>query len=229
MYTDLKPITLDKITMIQLPDNQFVQEIYEKKQIVLHHTVSGDNAEGIIKDWADTKERVATAFVLKRNGDLYQTFSSKYFAWHLGASNLSLEQHSIGIEVANWGYLVKGDGTVQTVGGKMVRTEPDKFYAYYGNAVNCSIQEYKDGYRGHHYYEKYSEAQIRTIGSLLLYLKGKYNIPLTYNEDMWDVSKRALSGEPGVWSHVSYLPASIKTDLHPQPEVIEMLKTLSTL
>jgi N-acetyl-anhydromuramyl-L-alanine amidase AmpD len=229
MYENLKPIDFNKIKMLVLPDGQYVKEEYPKKQIVLHHTASGDNIEGIIADWAVTKERVATAFIIKRDGTPYQTFSSKYFAWHLGASNLSLEQRSIGIELASWGYLVKGNGTVQSIGGKMVKTIPGKFYADYGNIVECDVQEYKDGFRGHTYYEKYSNEQIITVGEILLFFKQKYNIPLTYNEDMWNVTKRALNGDPGIWAHVSYLPASMRTDIHPQPEMIEMIKTISKL
>jgi len=46
---------------------------------------------------------------------------------------------------------------------------------------------------------------------------------------MWDVSQRALSGEPGIWTHVSYRQKPGKTDCHPQPELIEMLKTIASL
>ncbi len=60
---------------------------------------------------------------------------------------------------------------------------------------------------------------------LLVYWGERYEIPLTYNEDMWDVSDRALAGQDGVWSHTSY--RSDKSDIHPQPEMIAMLKALS--
>ena len=43
---------------------------------------------------------------------------------------------------------------------------------------------------------------------------------------MWDVSKNALTGKPGVWSHTSY--RFDKSDIHPQQEVIDMLKSLTS-
>ena len=41
---------------------------------------------------------------------------------------------------------------------------------------------------------------------------------------MWDISDKALAGEAGVWTHVSF--RTDKSDCHPQPELIQMLKSL---
>ena len=58
-----------------------------------------------------------------------------------------------------------------------------------------------------------------------MFWKGVYNIPLGYRGDkIWDVSEEALKGEVGVWTHVSDRPD--KSDCHPQPELLEMLKSL---
>jgi hypothetical protein len=43
---------------------------------------------------------------------------------------------------------------------------------------------------------------------------------------MWDVSKNALSGKPGIYTHVSY--RKDKSDCVPQPELITALQSLST-
>ena len=56
-----------------------------------------------------------------------------------------------------------------------------------------------------------------------MFWNDRYNIPLEYNQDMWDVSINALKGAPGIWTHVSY--RSDKSDCHPQPELIEMLQS----
>ena len=71
--------------------------------------------------------------------------------------------------------------------------------------------------------ETYS-AIFSSIAELLIYWKTKWNIPLTYNETMWDVNIEALTGKPGVWTHVSYRKE--KSDLHPHSEVISMLQSL---
>lgn len=229
MWSDLKPIELHKIKVLDFPLTDYFQEEFPKKQIVLHHTVSGTGVTGDIKTWEDDPAVVGTAMIVDHDGTPYQLFSSKYWAWHLGIGNKARDSQSIGIEIDNWGWLVLGDGTVKQIGNKQIKTEVGKYYAYYGNVVNTSIQYYPDGFRGYKYYEKYTNEQIRTVGELLLFWKQKYSIPLTYHEKMWDVSQDALSGVPGVWTHDSYLPAPKKYDCHPQPELIDMLKTIATL
>ena len=60
---------------------------------------------------------------------------------------------------------------------------------------------------------------------LVNYLCDKFNIEKTYNTSMWDISKDALGGKPGIWTHVSY--RADKSDCMPQPELINSLQTLS--
>lgn len=215
VWKDLKPINLGKIETIQFPENQYFQESFSKKQICLHHTVSGDGVNGDISSWEGTSERVATCIIIDRAGIPWQLFSSKYWAYHLGAKNSNLDKHSIGIEIDNYGWLIP--------------TSSGKFKTYYGNEIYAITQYYPDGFRGYNYYEKYTDAQIKTTGELLLYWHMIYDIPLTYNEDMWNISQNALSGKPGIWTHVSFRPFPEKSDLHPQPEMISMLKTLNEI
>jgi N-acetyl-anhydromuramyl-L-alanine amidase AmpD len=226
-WNKLKPIDLAKIEVVPFPDNCFFREEYSKEQIVLHHTISGDGVEGDIKTW-EGEPGIATCIIIDRAGTPWQLFSSKYWAYHLGVSNNNhyLHKHSIGVELDNWGWLIAGDGTEKQFGQKTVKTQFGKYYTYYGNPVAVPLQYYSDGFRGYNYYEKYSESQIRTLGELILYWNLKYKITLKYNEDMWGMSQRALEGVPGIWSHVSYRPPNKKQDCHPQPELIEMLKTL---
>jgi len=228
MWEDLKPIDLTKIQVHPFSSMKYFHEVYEKKQIVLHHTVSGDGVDGDITTWEENKDNVAVCIVVDRAGTPWQLFSSKYWAYHLAAGNHDLDRHSIAVEIDNWGWLIPGDGTVKKFGNppKDVKTESGRYYAYYGNSVAVPLQYYPNGFRGYNYYEKYTHNQLQTVGELILYWKLKYNIPLDYHEDIWDVSYRALHGEPGIWSHVSYRPASQKTDCHPQPELIDLLKTL---
>lgn len=234
IWSNLKPIDIAKIETYPFPDNQFFHDIYPKTQIVLHHTVSGNGVEGDISSWEGDPVQVAVCIVVDRDGIAWQLFSSKYWAYHLGVStnNHALNKASIAIEIDNWGWLIPGDNTTKQFGLKpngqpnMIYTVLGKYYTYYGNSVTVPMEYYADGFRGYRNYEKYTEKQLRTVGELLLLWRLKYNISLKYNEDMWDISPRALNGEPGVWTHVSYRPASAKTDCHPQPSLIDMLKTL---
>jgi hypothetical protein len=43
-----------------------------------------------------------------------------------------------------------------------------------------------------------------------------------YNEEMWDVNKDAMSGVPGVWTHVSY--RYDKSDCYPSADLIQALR-----
>jgi N-acetyl-anhydromuramyl-L-alanine amidase AmpD len=211
-WNNLKPIDLSKIETVEFPKDQYVKESVSKTQIVLHHTVSGDGINGDVTTWENNKERVATCIIVDRGGIPWQLFSSKYWAWHLGAGNTNLDMHSIAIEIDNWGWLTP-DG--------------NKFKNAYGQSINAVTQYYPNKFRDYNYYEKYTDAQIQTVGELILYWHTVYNIPLDYHEDMWEISQNALSGKPGIWTHVSF--RKDKSDCHPQPELIDMLKTLNKI
>ena len=230
MWTNLKPIDLTKIKVYPFPENKYFKEEQVKTQVVLHHTVSGPNIDGDVSSWLDNKDKVATAIIIARDGTPYQLFSSKYWAYHLGAGDHNQDRRSIGIEIDNWGWLTPGTGALKMFRhkNKYLRnfkiTNPIKYYTYYGNEVNVPMQFYPLGFKGYQWYEKYTDAQIQTVGELLLLWKTKYNIPLKYNDSMWDISSSAMTGTPGIWTHDSF--RKDKTDCHPQPELIEMLKAI---
>ena len=95
----------------------------------------------------------------------------------------------------------------------------------YGGIVPTeNVEVYKTKYRGYLAFEKYTDAQIESTRQLLVYLGKKYGIPLTYNPSMWEVSKDAMSGKAGVYSHTSY--RHDKSDVHPQKSLISMLEKL---
>ena len=48
-FSDLKPLDLNKINLIEFPVDQYFHEIYTKNQIIFHHTVSGPDARGDIQ------------------------------------------------------------------------------------------------------------------------------------------------------------------------------------
>lgn len=247
-WSTLRPIDVSKIVAVDFPNDKYYPIEYPKKVIVLHHTVSGPGVRGDIEHWVSLSDRIATCIIIDDKGIANQCFSSKYWAHHLGVKasylqqqgftdwstrNVELNRSSIAVEIDNWGGLVLGDGTAKQFGVKddgtpnMVTTETGQYYAAYGNKVQCDVQYYPTPFRGYNYYHKYTQGQIKTVGELLLLWHIKYGIPLDYHTDMWDISKDALSGVPGIWTHVNY--RTDKSDTHPQPELIEMLKTLKSL
>lgn len=236
-WSKLKPIDLSIIEPVDFPEEQYHPYEYPKKQIVLHHTVSGRGVDGDIKTWLGDTKRIGTCIIVDYKGIPYQCFSSKYWAHHLGISssllksrgfsdwssrNVQLNKESISIEIDSWGWLDK--------------VADNKYKTYYGNTITLTddqVVHYPDGYRGKYYYEKYTDEQIKSVGELLLFWSKRYNIPLDYKGDeMFDINNRALSGEPGVWTHTSFRPypeEHQKWDCHPQPELISMLRTIGTI
>lgn len=210
-WDDLKQIDLNKIAFLDFPKKGYVRKKSKKTQIVLHHTVSGPGQRGDLETWKKFQSRIATHIIIDRDGTPYQLYNSKYWGYHLGAGNGNLDKHSLAIELDSWGPLTNDGKTV------------------YGNYTNVEKMHYPDGFRGYKYYEYYPEPQIRTAGELILYFHRKYGIPVMYHDDMWNVSGKALKGEPGIWTHCSYRISRDKQDCHPQPSLIEMLIALKNL
>ena len=118
------------------PETQYVREKTDKKQIVLHHTVSGDSVNGDMSWWLHTKERVATAYVISREGHLHRCFDDQYWAYHLGLTNShftrfglgyrKLDPQAIGIELDSWGALMQHtDGKFYPITTKDGKTVPN--------------------------------------------------------------------------------------------------------
>ena len=214
------------------PETQYVREKTEKKQIVLHHTVSGDSVNGDMSWWLHTRERVATAYVISREGHLHRCFDDQYWAYHLGLSNhhftrfglgyRKLDPQAIGIELDSWGALVQHtDGKFYPVTTKDGKTVPNlkckpvpNIYEY------CSNQKY----RGFQYFERYTTAQLETLDELLRHLTATHRITSNYRSDIWNVTSRALLGQEGIFAHASY--RLDKSDAHPQVELVNLLKSL---
>jgi hypothetical protein len=223
-------LDISKIKQVPLRDSQYFKEEVKKSQIVLHHTAGNSSAPATIKMWdADDRGRIATCVVVSGNGlskdtydgEICQAFSSKYWGYHLGLKQdvfrakgvpyKSIDPIAIAIEICNWGPLtIKSDGNFYNYVDRIV--SPDQV---------CTL---KKPYKGYQFYHAYTDAQIESVRQLLLYWGELYNIDLTYNEDIWDVSVRALKGENGVFTHNSY--RKDKSDVSPQPKLIEMLKSL---
>lgn len=233
-----EPLKLSELVQVDFSPKQYYREETVKTQIALHHTVSGAFAQGVVDWWNKDPQRIATSFIIQGDGKIFQLFSTKYWAHHLGiksdflkkmgftdagSRNTILNKTTVGIEICNWGPLLKG---------------PDKEYhpvkwdpalkRYVPNikiTIEADrIEAYDKPFREFKYFEKYTDEQILATERLLIYLCEKFDISKTYNTDMWNVSKNALSGKSGVWGHVSVRPD--KSDPHPQPELIEMLQNL---
>ena len=197
----------------QTPFKGYNKEESTKKQIYLHHTAGGADAVSTFKFWDSDPLNVGTCVAISRNGEIVQGFNSEYWAYHLGLKSshfmglpyVNLEKKSLGIEICNWGYLTQ---------------KGSKFYNYVGKEVK-DVCKLDTPYKGYTYFENYTKEQIASVKELLLLWRDKYAIDLTYNQDIWQVTKRALSGKSGVFTHNSV--RKDKIDVYPHPLLIEML------
>lgn len=146
-----------------LPDNQYIKEATPKFQIVLHHTV-GSDAEGTYQQFLKTKERIATAYVVDKDGTIVKLFEPKYWAYHIGRGSLNHHNRkSIGIEIVNEGGLIKKGKEYYWFDGKL---------KYKGEVLAL-----EEEYRGYKYFAKYTEAQIQTVNELVAKLCKEFKIP----------------------------------------------------
>lgn len=206
----MNELNLSDIIQHNFDSSQYYREVFDKRQIVLHHT-SGGNINGTLNWWLNDNKHIGTAIIIDRDGSIHQVFSTKYWSHHLGirnSDNTKLNKQSIGIEICNWGGLTKENG---------------KYYNYVGGLIS-EDRVVKHSYRGYEYFEKYTEEQIESLEKLLIYLCKKYDIPCNFNNYMFDVSEEALNGIKGIWSHSSY--RSDKSDIYPDLDLIDMLDNL---
>lgn len=217
-----------KIHKYFLPENEYIKGPIEPKWIFLHHTAGWDNPYKTIDFWAsDSRGRIATEFVIggesvkgnrnKYDGEIVQSFPSDNYAWHLGKNgNSYMHKNSIGIELCNFGWIENG----RTWAGTKVNTE--------------QIVKLKNPFRGHCYWHKYSDKQIKSLESLLKYLGDREDIDIRNGLPQLIRKKGALAFEwnsdayygkvKGVFSHTNI--RKDKWDIFPQEEMMDMLLSL---
>lgn len=216
---------LDKIKKYELPKDKYYDEVTDKKQIVLHHTTSGPGYKSDINYYLRSNDKISTHYLIERNGNIINIIDPDAWCHHLKITNnefrnfeldnmnVLLNKSSISIDLDSWGELTKvNDNRYKNSGGIPITVLKD------------DVSYYESGFRGSFYYQRYTVEQLESLKKLLIYLSNKYNIPLTYKGDiMFDTNKNALSGESGVWTHVSYR-LDVK-NCHPDANLIEMLKS----
>ena len=193
---------------------QYYNSVYPKKQIVIHHTAGGPSAIATKNWWDSNPQRVATDFIIDQNGTVVRAFPKGYWAWHIGLGRPDLDSRAIGIEVCNYGYLTK-QGTI--------------FRNAYGGVVN-NVFTLSEAYRGHVYYENYTDAQFIALEKLLKALIKEYDILVnkstfkTGQGGIFELMPEAAQGNPGIYAHGAYLYG--KTDMYPHPKLLSMLNNL---
>ena len=228
MTTFSKIVSKPVIEDYFLPKSQYINGIYNNDYIVLHHTAGHDSPKQVIDNWAkDAAGRVATEFVIGgqrstdgRNiydGKIVHVFPEKNQAYHIGNCGSSyMSVHSVGIEMCNMGWVKNGKSYVNSI------VRPDQ------------IITLSEPFRGYTQWHKYSDAQLKSLYSLLLYIANRDNIDLHEGLYKWinkegvkafDFHQDAYLGKcKGLISHANI--RKDKFDVFPQPELIDLILSL---
>jgi hypothetical protein len=229
--TDLSlihPFDID-IDEYHLPKGEYLKGNYKNDYIILHHTAGGPNPRSVVDWWAkDSLGKVATEFVVggqncstgnsQYDGQIVRAFPEGCQGYHIGSSGSSyMNTHSVGIEICNFGY-VKGGKT-------------------YTGAKVCpeQIVSLDSSYKGYLSWHRYSDAQIRAVRDLLLYISKRDNIDLHEGLYKWikeegaikafDVHLDAYNGNvKGLLTHTNI--RKDKFDCSPQPDLVDMIMSL---
>lgn len=139
--------------------------------IIIHYT-GGSSAKGTARWFRNPVSRVSAHYIISRKGAVIQCVSLTNAAWHAGRSKLpdgskNVNQKTIGIELANRGYLIKdGDDLFYERGGDLRKY----------NGTYEKVDQWNEEISNLHpiytvYWEPYSVVQIESLISLLEYLK----------------------------------------------------------
>lgn len=185
---------MKEIVKINFPKANYYQEVIIKSQIVIHHTVSG-TARSAYEWWKtrlNGKGKVATAYIIDRDGTIYNLFPAVFWAHHIGVSNrVGLCRASIGIELVSWGKCVFDGVKYSPIDYDSVTIPEDDIFTV--------------SYRGHNVWQKYSDEQLISLAYLLDLLTNMFAIPYQQNKNLlYSKNSTAINGERGIFTHSAY-------------------------
>jgi N-acetyl-anhydromuramyl-L-alanine amidase AmpD len=218
----MSTITIDR--QWRLTDNQYFKEETEKTNICLHHTVGG-SAKSTFNYWQSNPDRIATSYIVDRDGTIYEVFDPLYWAHHLGLKlpkNTIYNQRTIGIELASEGALRSGNELNVSLGNLGLAPKFDSEYLYafdidtppYTNAkklyhIISDKEKYFDYgllFRGYSYFDVYEESQVIATIKLVNHLCEQFDIPKQLVPSV-DASKFDLSilfdDWKGIYTHTN--------------------------
>ena len=216
------------INKYYLPKGEYKEGPTNKEYLFLHHTAGWHNPYKCIDSWArDSRGSIATEFVVggqsikgddsRYDGEMLQAFPDGGYGWHLGKNgSRHMHTHSVGLEMCNFGYLTNGK-------------------TYVGTRVDESqIVRLDKPFRGYTEWHRYSDCSLESTRDLILYVADRDNIDVRdglvrgIHKDgvkAFEFNEDAYYGKvKGLLTHTN--TRKDKTDLSPQPELIDMLLSL---
>ena len=182
---------------LKLPADQYFTSGGVKNGICLHHTCGG-TAASTIEWWKKDGQNVGTAFIVDRDGTIYQAFDAKGWAFQFGLkwgdpARTTFEKRFIGIEIASEGGLIESGGNLycfNTVSARTLKKREETF-------------DYGKPYRDYRYFDKYEQAQIDSVVELVNYLCDTFAVERKIPSGYKNYCGEKLKDFKGVIGHVN--------------------------
>jgi hypothetical protein len=212
---------------LRLPDSEFFPAKQRKTGIAIHHTVCR-GAQTAFDWWRDqrtkagTASHIATAYIIDRDGTVFEVFDPEAWAWQFGLEwedpeRTAFEQRFIGIEIASEGGLTEHNGSLYAFD----RIAPETRRSRDG-AFNCPAP-----YRGYSWFARYQDAQLTTLGHLIDDLCSRFSIARAFPLHPFLFYDEALIPFEGVIGHA--MAREDKSDPAPDMRLWEALQNLAGL
>lgn len=211
-----------------MPKNEYKPGPINPEYVFLHHTAGWDNPYNTITQWSnDSRGKIATEFVLggqkiTDNADTYdgtmvQSFPKGNWGYHLGRNGSNhMHINSVGVEICNFGWLKEG----KTWSGAIAHEK--------------QIVKLPKKFRGHDYWHRYSDKQLKSLELWLKWIAERDNIDITEGlprlikdngVKAFEFNRQAYYGKiKGILSHTN--TRKDKFDVFPQQELMDMLTSL---
>lgn len=181
-------------------------KVVKKEKIVLHFTAG--HLQGDLNQLTQRNYHVSVAFVIARDGTIYQLHHSKHWAYHLGkyakGGNETQSQKAIGIEISNYGPLIPKGGKMETIHSRP-KNKPTIIDVYCDESDTDKFEQLPSAYRQRGYFATYTDEQYEQLTLLIKYLSIHHDIPIAF----LPVAERfqttdTVIGFKGITSHVNY-------------------------
>lgn len=206
---------LDVSRALRLPDLEYFPDAGGKSGIALHHTV-GASAESTLNWWITDRQMVGTAYMIDRDGTIFELFDPDGWAWQFGlpwseAKKIAFERRFIGIEICSEGGLTESDGRLYCFDRVSPRTEFRRADAF----------DFGREYRGYRWFSRYTPAQMDSLCALIDDLCTRFGIPRRAPSPFLEHHGEAIADFEGIIGHAMVRPD--KSDPIPDPAFWERL------
>lgn len=204
-------------TALRLPTNSYFPEKHAKDLIILHHTVGG-SAKSTFEYWRTDQQRIGTAYIVDRDGTIFEVFPPECWAYHLGLKTTSsVDKRSIGIEIASEGALLEREGKYYAF-GRLAECTLYNGPVYDVSALNSAgsfvtASSSAALWREYRYFAQYTPAALASVFALVDQLLTLFSISRQTPANHVDFDLPEYTNYQGVLTHCQL--RRDKSDVHP--------------